>query len=63
MPPEAFSHDFMSLGDNIEILYQMSEYYAPQCAKGVRWNNPAFDIAWPSASTLAEHGLLKELTV
>jgi len=46
--PVGFSHGFITLTDNTEILYQMSEFYAPECARGVRWNDPAFDIDWPS---------------
>ena len=33
--------------DETEVLYQMSTFYAPQSAAGVRWNDPAFDITWP----------------
>ena len=45
--PEGFSQGFMTLEDNTEVFYQMSEFYAPECARGVRWNDPAFDIVWP----------------
>jgi len=45
--PEGFAHGFLTLEDNIEIFYQMSEYYSPESARGVRWNDPAFQIAWP----------------
>ncbi len=45
--PVGFSHGFMTLKDNTEVFYQMSEFYAPECARGIRWNDPAFDIAWP----------------
>ncbi len=45
--PVGFSHGFMTLEDNTEVFYQMSEFYAPECARGIRWNDPAFDIAWP----------------
>ena len=45
--PEGFAHGFQALEDNSEVFYQMSEYYAPQCARGVRWNDPAFGIHWP----------------
>ena len=45
--PEGFSHGFMTLKDNTEVFYQMSEFYDPECARGVRWNDPAFDIVWP----------------
>ncbi len=37
--PESFAHGFITLEDNTEIFYQMSEYYAPECARGVRWND------------------------
>ena len=46
--PEGFSHGFMTLMDNTEVHYQMSEFYAPECARGIRWNDPAFDIDWPA---------------
>lgn len=47
--PEGFAHGFLTLEDNTEIFYQMSAFYAPECARGVRWNDPAFGIHWPSA--------------
>ena len=50
--PEGFSHGFMTLKDNTEVFYQMSEFYAPECARGVRWNDPAFDIVWPGDVTV-----------
>jgi dTDP-4-dehydrorhamnose 3,5-epimerase len=46
--PEGFVHGFLTLMDNTEVFYQMSEFYAPECARGVRWNDPAFDINWPA---------------
>jgi len=46
--PEGFAHGFLTLEDNTEVFYQMSEFYAPECARGVRWNDPAFDIQWPA---------------
>ena len=45
--PEGFAHGFLTLEDNCEVFYQMSEYYVPECAKGVRWNDKTFDIQWP----------------
>jgi dTDP-4-dehydrorhamnose 3,5-epimerase len=44
--PEGFAHGFQTLEDNTEILYQMSEFYSPQHARGVRYNDPAFGIKW-----------------
>jgi dTDP-4-dehydrorhamnose 3,5-epimerase len=46
--PEGCAHGFLTLQDNSEILYQMSEYYHPELSRGVRWSDPAFQIAWPS---------------
>lgn len=45
--PEGFAHGFLTLSDNTEVFYQMSEFYAPECARGLRWNDPAFNIHWP----------------
>ena len=45
--PEGFAHGFQTLADDTEVFYQMSEFYHPECARGVRWNDPAFGIAWP----------------
>jgi dTDP-4-dehydrorhamnose 3,5-epimerase len=45
--PEDFAHGFQTLEDNSEVFYQMSANYAPGCARGVRWDDPAFSIVWP----------------
>ena len=45
--PEGFAHGFQTLEDNTAVFYQMSEFYHPECARGVRWNDPAFGIKWP----------------
>jgi dTDP-4-dehydrorhamnose 3,5-epimerase len=45
--PEGFAHGFQTLDDNTEVFYQMSEFYHPECARGVRWNDSAFGIEWP----------------
>lgn len=45
--PEGFAHGFVTLEDDTDVLYQMSEYHAPELARGVRWNDPAFGIRWP----------------
>src|SRR5262249_3900890 len=47
--PEGCAHGFQTLEDKTEVVYQMSEFYAPECARGVRWDDPAFAIEWPSA--------------
>jgi dTDP-4-dehydrorhamnose 3,5-epimerase len=45
--PEGFAHGFLTLEDNTEVFYQMSEFFAPEYARGFRWNDPAFGIRWP----------------
>jgi len=47
--PEGFAHGFQTLADNTEVFYQMSEFYHPECAKGMRWDDPAIGIRWPDA--------------
>jgi dTDP-4-dehydrorhamnose 3,5-epimerase len=54
--PEGFAHGFITLRDDTEVFYQMSEFYAPEFARGVRWNDPAFGIEWPeNVQVMAEH--------
>jgi len=45
--PKGFAHGFLTLEDNTEVFYQMSEFYAPGYGRGIRWNDPLFGIAWP----------------
>lgn len=45
--PEGVAHGFQTLVDNTEVLYQMFEFYYPECARGVRWNDPTIGIQWP----------------
>jgi dTDP-4-dehydrorhamnose 3,5-epimerase len=45
--PEGFAHGFQTLADETEVFYQMSEFYSPDHARGVRWDDPAFAIDWP----------------
>ncbi len=46
--PEGYAHGFLTLEDDTEVFYQMSEFYHAGSARGVRWNDPAFQIAWPA---------------
>ena len=47
--PEGFANGFQTLEDNTEIFYQISEFYAAEYARGLRWDDPAFGIQWPPA--------------
>jgi dTDP-4-dehydrorhamnose 3,5-epimerase len=49
--PEGFAHGFLTLDDNTEIVYLISEFYSPEHSRGVRWDDPAFGIDWPTAPT------------
>lgn len=46
--PEGFAHGFMTLTDEAMVQYHISSEYHPQSARGVRWDDPAFDITWPN---------------
>ena len=45
--PEGFAHGFQTLEDNSEVFYQMSEFYHSESARGIRWNDSAFNLKWP----------------
>jgi dTDP-4-dehydrorhamnose 3,5-epimerase len=45
--PEGCAHGFLTLTDKTEVFYQMSEFYHPELARGVRFDDPAFQIVWP----------------
>jgi dTDP-4-dehydrorhamnose 3,5-epimerase len=47
--PRGCAHGFQTLEPNTEITYQISEFHLPGLGRGVRWNDPAFGIAWPAA--------------
>ena len=42
-----FAHGFLTLADDSEVTYQVSQFYYPESARGVRYNDPAFGIEWP----------------
>jgi dTDP-4-dehydrorhamnose 3,5-epimerase len=46
--PAGLAHGFQTLQDDSEVFYQMSAFYDASAARGVRWNDPAFGIEWPS---------------
>ena len=46
--PEGFAHGFMTLVENCEVSYQVSQFYSPGKERGIRWNDPMFNIQWPS---------------
>ena len=47
--PEGCAHGYLTLTDAAEVRYLTSRPYAPEAADGVRYDDPAFAIAWPVA--------------
>jgi len=45
--PCGFAHGFQTLVDDSEVLYQMSEFFHPGSARGIRWDDPKIAIRWP----------------
>ncbi|MBV9619678.1 MAG: dTDP-4-dehydrorhamnose 3,5-epimerase [Gammaproteobacteria bacterium] len=45
--PHGVAHGFQTLEADCEVLYQMTDYYAPELSGGVRWDDPRFGITWP----------------
>jgi dTDP-4-dehydrorhamnose 3,5-epimerase len=45
--PEGCAHGYQTLEDDVEISYQTSQFYAPEHARGVRYDDPALGIQWP----------------
>jgi len=48
--PGGFAHGYQTLEDGAEVFYQMSEYYVPESARGIRWDDPSIAIHWPDAA-------------
>lgn len=49
--PRGFAHGFQTLSEDAEALYLVSAFYAPECERGVRFDDPHFGIHWPMAPT------------
>lgn len=47
--PPGCAQGYQTLVDETEMFYQMSAYYEPTAARGMRYDDPAFDISWPLA--------------
>jgi dTDP-4-dehydrorhamnose 3,5-epimerase len=50
--PRGCAHGCQALSDGSEMSYSVSTAYAPQAERGIRWDDPAFDIAWPLADVI-----------
>lgn len=47
--PEGCAHGYLTLKEDTEVTYFTSAFYAPEAVRGIRWDDPAFAIAWPAA--------------
>lgn len=47
--PVGFAHGFITLEPDTEVFYKVSDFYAPACDGGLRWNDPTIAVAWPDA--------------
>ena len=45
--PHGIAHGFQTLTADCEVMYQMTDFFAPDLGSGVRWNDSAFEIRWP----------------
>lgn len=45
--PEGFAHGFVALDDDTRLQYRVTDFYAPDCERAVRWDDPAIGIDWP----------------
>lgn len=50
--PKGCAHGFQTLEDDSVVSYQISEFYHPESARGIRWDDPAFGICWPFAPAI-----------
>ncbi|MGV2829103.1 dTDP-4-dehydrorhamnose 3,5-epimerase [Myxosarcina sp. GI1(2024)] len=66
--PEMFAHGYQALTDRSEVTYQVTEFYTPGTERGLRYDDPTFEIEWPEpVSEISEKDmnwpLLKESTI
>jgi dTDP-4-dehydrorhamnose 3,5-epimerase len=47
--PPGFAHGYCVISQSAEVLYKVTDYYAPECERTILWNDPELSIAWPLA--------------
>jgi dTDP-4-dehydrorhamnose 3,5-epimerase len=50
--PKGFAHGFLTFSDWNEVCYKCSDYWYPECAKGLLWNDPKIGIRWPATDPI-----------
>lgn len=51
--PAGFAHGFCTLEPDTSVIYKVSDYFAPDCERGLRWNDADLSIPWPIAASKA----------
>ena len=52
--PEGFAHGFVALQDDTRFLYKTTDFYAKDCERAIRWDDPAIGIRWPLPAGIAQ---------
>ena len=50
--PPGFAHGFYTLSEEADVLYKVTDYWAPEVDRGIRWNCPEVAVQWPDARPL-----------
>ena len=53
--PVGFAHGFITLAPDTEVFYKVTDFYAPPCDGGLRWNDPAIGVEWPGLAGEPPH--------